>query len=649
MSDSHCVVHPLQILRFPSPFLRNPLRNRSAAFQKMASGTIEEASTSGAMCSNNDSNWDLWTADIDQESKELQHVYSQLRAGDFIPGSEDISAAGEALNLLRKMVLGDTARPLSSEISATVPQWYSEDAGMALVLTVVGNYALRIWYPFEEILVSIAGTPSRSTFFELLSENLDRNRSNARTITAKRDAGDMFELDIGGLKITLRYSQWPVGSLITGGSSQSTALSQPNSRWPSDWRLTSERYQALSKQRYYQVFYYLVRCWTINDGIYSGRLGYLDEYTLVVLTSCAIQAQDEQAFEISESSQVRSTDSFAHQVESFWKKFIQLCAHLDHTISTTKTGARIRTNHKLRKVDIATEVLRYEAPCTEPSSWESSPVFRPMYKLFLSSFQWYIRVQLSYWSPHSYPGRLISRVEKTIAACLKSWSTSSHSPGNIRLWPERFVDNANEQPGTSSCYLLGWTQSDHQEIDDILASFTTIFERQLEAFGSFDATLCAVHCDRVLPTDVQNFMPDPSKYNLHLITDETKAEDGDDEVPRKTRIRGNPESISRPQAASPTAAGSSKKSPLRPALDVLNRIQHDPDFDVEDYVIGYHDRHEGMKEMPFTKWQGKDISAEDFIPQHRIYYVSTRNGLKVWDRMSMVDLVFYSGATDPPR
>lgn len=59
---------------------------------------------------------------------------------------------------------------------------------------------------------------------------------------------------------------------------------------------------------------------------------------------------------------------------------------------------------------------------------------------------------------------------------------------------------------------------------------------------------------------------------------------------------------------------------LRPVKDVLNRLQYDAAYNVEDYVVGYIDRKTGTLEKPVL----------EYLPDN----------LVVWDRARKVDLVF---------
>ncbi|KAJ5162053.1 hypothetical protein N7492_007445 [Penicillium capsulatum] len=86
----------------------------------------------------------------------------------------------------------------------------------------------------------------------------------------------------------------------------------------------------------------------------------------------------------------------------------------------------------------------------------------------------------------------------------------------------------------------------------------------------------------------------------------------------------------------------SAENKLRPASDIINRIIWDQQFDRSDYIIGFVDRFEGQLEVSLGSWK-KDLTDEEFIPQHRILYIRHINGDVVWDRRRRIDKIFHSG------
>lgn len=75
---------------------------------------------------------------------------------------------------------------------------------------------------------------------------------------------------------------------------------------------------------------------------------------------------------------------------------------------------------------------------------------------------------------------------------------------------------------------------------------------------------------------------------------------------------------------------------LKTSEEIFNQIRWDPKYNVDDFVIGYLDRFEGLKETRMSQWVIKDTSEEEFIPWHRVYYFK-QNGLIVWDRKARLN------------
>lgn len=91
-----------------------------------------------------------------------------------------------------------------------------------------------------------------------------------------------------------------------------------------------------------------------------------------------------------------------------------------------------------------------------------------------------------------------------------------------------------------------------------------------------------------------------------------------------------------------------KLPPLRPASDVLARLRYDPilSTNLDQYVIGYLERFDGMCEIRVVDWV-RESTHEEFIPQHRIRYVVRRrqgDDELVWGRDKRVDKIWGSGS-----
>ncbi|KAK5945823.1 hypothetical protein PMZ80_003031 [Knufia obscura] len=91
------------------------------------------------------------------------------------------------------------------------------------------------------------------------------------------------------------------------------------------------------------------------------------------------------------------------------------------------------------------------------------------------------------------------------------------------------------------------------------------------------------------------------------------------------------------------------KPRLRPFQEILHRLRWDSKFNIDEYVVGYLERFEGIKEMPASNWI-RDFSDEDWIPMHRVRYVKRikvsgddqKEGPElglVWDRDGRIDKI----------
>ncbi|KAJ5114335.1 hypothetical protein NUU61_000094 [Penicillium alfredii] len=115
-----------------------------------------------------------------------------------------------------------------------------------------------------------------------------------------------------------------------------------------------------------------------------------------------------------------------------------------------------------------------------------------------------------------------------------------------------------------------------------------------------------------------------------------------------TELSGSPEPTSLQVAEKPRRSPSpghgskSGENKLRPAGDIINRINWDSNFEPADFIIGFLDRFEGQLEVGMGSWK-KESTHEEFIPQHRVLYIRHVDGEIVWDRRRRIDKIFYSG------
>lgn len=88
-----------------------------------------------------------------------------------------------------------------------------------------------------------------------------------------------------------------------------------------------------------------------------------------------------------------------------------------------------------------------------------------------------------------------------------------------------------------------------------------------------------------------------------------------------------------------------KKPPMKTAIDVVKRILWDDALPQDQFLVGYMDRMDGLKEKYFNAFSWEDIASVDYtvlaIPKHRIQYFKYKGEI-VWDKRCRLDNVFGS-------
>ncbi|KAJ9616401.1 hypothetical protein H2200_000119 [Cladophialophora chaetospira] len=143
-----------------------------------------------------------------------------------------------------------------------------------------------------------------------------------------------------------------------------------------------------------------------------------------------------------------------------------------------------------------------------------------------------------------------------------------------------------------------------------------------------------------------DFLRNVAQEHLKTI-DEEKEQERKYEVKKLQDLERYAKHKRRKRETTTTSASDTASRKMRTAEDVLNRLQHDTDLDISQYVVGYLERFEGIKELPVKNWISESTD-EEWIPQHRIRYFKKicAGGTEetVWDRDSRVDKIFGTDA-----
>ncbi|KAH7099531.1 hypothetical protein BKA62DRAFT_308698 [Auriculariales sp. MPI-PUGE-AT-0066] len=222
------------------------------------------------------------------------------------------------------------------------------------------------------------------------------------------------------------------------------------------------------------------------------------------------------------------------------------------------------------------------------------------------NFAAFIQIDLSYWGSGSSSQKkeIVARVEDTLIKISQDWPAPAH------LWPERLRAPQLEE-GTVS-WLIGVSATTGPSLSD-----------------SVEDALQSIAEDSFIT--VTSLKPgDP--VDLHPATSSAQP-------PISPQVETEP--------AAPFKATTTTPPPkLRTSTDVFNRLYWNPPGGTspDEYVIGYEDRFDGIREAPLRSWK-RDVEDEAFIPFHRVlHYRRTTDDVVVWDRLKRLDLIFGSGS-----
>jgi uncharacterized protein (UPF0248 family) len=86
-----------------------------------------------------------------------------------------------------------------------------------------------------------------------------------------------------------------------------------------------------------------------------------------------------------------------------------------------------------------------------------------------------------------------------------------------------------------------------------------------------------------------------------------------------------------------------KSGSLRRAMDVLDRLLWDGTYDIDEFVVGYTDRHSTLPLEKLALDWVKDTTDENWVPEHKIEYFKRYYDGKsevLWDKATRLDKIF---------
>lgn len=200
----------------------------------------------------------------------------------------------------------------------------------------------------------------------------------------------------------------------------------------------------------------------------------------------------------------------------------------------------------------------------------------------------------------------------------------------VRPWPRPLTDETikGDHMAYEGCWLIGLSSNcdnslPENDVRDALAQWNGSISQS----SRYSRATMDIHAEIQSELELFHQRDDNRQWPRPIIEPEPSSRN-------ETAVGNTAKKVEKPKIIS----GAPGK--LRPALDVLSRLKYDAQFDLDDYMVGYMDRHSGIMEKPAANWI-QEVSEEEWIPQSRIqHFRRVSDNCVVWDRASKKDLVF---------
>ncbi|KAH8815699.1 hypothetical protein F5884DRAFT_747230 [Xylogone sp. PMI_703] len=573
-----------------------------------------------------------------------------------------------------------------------------------ITLLPAGTHTLRLASTDEDLDCVAFGTVRGALFLDLLWEGIARAQERGVSIIVhdvrRNGAAPRVVLSVEGRAFGVTYFRFPKILDATPDF-----LLQECGRDIADviqslQKTTLYRHQILDKSPARRTAYHFFRAWAITRGIFGAEFGYLSARDIVRLlqsvdTELEAKAREgiENGIEDLEEIVYGLYEQHASCKEEEMAAGGYICKY------TPAKGWRrdwFRIFHqeiaKMKSIIDQQKEKNKDKPESQRVDWtgllsdlESQPFYEKL------DAQFYVKVKMMYLgNSRTACGKWISMVQENLPRLKQDLESRLSPKPTAHIWPQRLIAGTSgpEDDIYEGIFVLGVSlsspsTSQSQTQPDILPrieEISTQWTRQITRSELTLPNICILSIDvspsspppssslsaeahaNAVATKTENLLPcsktfprptvkldtspdttNPStEYDNHAFISATKN--------KKPNNNTSNEAAATALAAvkQPDEDASAAKTKLRPALDVLNRLRHDRDYDIDRFVVGYLDRFGGMREKRAAEWEA-DVSEEEFVPQSRIWYfkrVASGDGdgegedLVVWDREKKVDLIF---------
>ena len=580
-------------------------------------------------------------------SSDLSEIHAETPP--FRPSDQEINRSNQALEHLAAYLLGDAFSWVLSPAFHATPAMIANSSGVTLGIIPVGLYALSLWTSPEPIVCCVAGSPSNKTFFSLAKKSLRKQEPHSVVIEHSDAENTEFLVHIDSISFRLKYHQNPIishwGSLIDRDAIQNllTALPQESRQSFAEVESCNALAEAVENENRRSSFW-IIRRWAFHYGLMSDLCESITSQDIFVM-SLLMCAKDEPRTDL----RVLLTHLCEKPIEST-------------IFEQTAIGLGLKklkmTRNKRALIDKARydTLERFYEMRTILSEGTADSTF------FFAAYEKYIRIDATLWGNSSVKGARTARAIEHAISKLGKRLVKHYSDIVFHAWPRPFaysklpgsqqVESQSNRDTDELVYCIGmsYSQEEGQDGQPSLPDTQTAslwFSKELNPLLEADHDSLYTNVEVVQDAETSGLFPSMKQWGP--ISEASRQDDSDDSdqesdskvsTPRKARS-GSSALVTKIKDVNSSAV----TRPLRPALDVLHRIQYDSSLDASDYVVGYLDRHRTeLQEMPVEWWVSKDATSEEFIPQSRIrFFKRISDNTIVWDREARKDLIFWSG------
>jgi len=218
------------------------------------------------------------------------------------------------------------------------------------------------------------------------------------------------------------------------------------------------------------------------------------------------------------------------------------------------------------------------------------------------------------------------------------------------MWPQRLARQSSAEDSVyEGVFMIGITSASKDDLQIARKLASKLEEQVMEDRATIKGScFIRVVFERQQGENLRDDLrPCVTKWPRKCLTgDETlnskyKRDGAAPTKQKKKGEKGAPED--RTQHTSDAHAEHEKAERFRTAAEVYNRLKFDDSWDIDEFVLGYVDRHNDKTlEKPAVDWV-RETTAEEFIPEHRIEYfkrVTNEGGEFMWHKSKRLDRIF---------